>query len=141
MNTPPSNAAQASSTSGSPASFHQPIIQKDHEKPRLTDEQKKTNHITSEQNRRNFLRQQFDRLSEMVPGTRGKARSEAVVLEKLVDYGHSQIEDGQRMIEEIERRGGYVDPEMRAKFFVPGRHRCHAEDVEADDLEGGKSFR
>ena len=76
----------------------------------------------------------------MVPGTRGKARSEAVVLEKLVDYGHSQIEDGQRMIEEIERRGGYVDPEMRAKFFVPGRHRVQTEDAEADDPEGGKSF-
>lgn len=135
FNTPPSNAAQASSTSNSPASFTQANVHKDNEKARLTDEQKKTNHITSEQNRRNFLRQQFDRLSEMVPGTRGKARSEAVVLEKLVDYGHSQIEEGQRMIEEIERGGGFVDPAIRAKFFVPGRP---AKDVDADADESGE---
>ena len=118
MNTPP---AHASSTSNSPASFGQSHILRENDKPRLTEEQKKTNHITSEQNRRNFLRQQFDRLTDMVPGTKGKARSEAIVLEKLVDYGHSQIEEGQRMILEIEGKGGYVDPDVRAKFFVPGR--------------------
>ena len=134
MDTPPFNAAQTSSASNSPGSFNQANVAKDNEKPRLTDEQKKTNHINSEQNRRNFLRQQFDRLSEMVPGTKGKARSEAVVLEKLVDFGHSQIEQGQRMIEEIERRGGYVDPEIRAKFFVPGRHRYHTGNTGADGL-------
>ena len=135
MESSPFNAAQTSSAaSNSPGSLNQTSIAKDNEKPRLTDEQKKTNHINSEQNRRNFLRQQFDRLSEMVPGTKGKARSEAVVLEKLVDFGHSQIEQGQRMIEEIERRGGYVDPEIRAKFFVPGRHRYRAGNAEADGL-------
>ncbi|CAF9918344.1 MAG: hypothetical protein HETSPECPRED_003732 [Heterodermia speciosa] len=134
MDTPPFNTTQTSSASNSPGSFNQANVAKDNEKPRLTDEQKKTNHINSEQNRRNFLRQQFDRLSEMVPGTKGKARSEAVVLEKLVDFGHSQIEQGQRMIEEIERRGGYVDPEIRAKFFVPGRHRYHTGNAGADGL-------
>lgn len=135
MESPPFNAAPTSSAaSNSPGSFTQANFVKDNEKPRLTDEQKKTNHINSEQNRRNFLRQQFDRLSEMVPGTKGKARSEAVVLEKLVDFGHSQIEQGQRMIEEIERRGGYVDPEIRAKFFVPGRHRYHSGNAGADGL-------
>ena len=135
MNTPPFNTVQTPSASNSPASFNQSNTQKDNDKPRLTDQQKKTNHITSEQNRRNFLRQQFDRLSEIVPGTQGKARSEAVVLEKLVNYGHSQIEEGQRMIEEIEKMGGAVDPETRAKFYVAGRHRRFTEGTEEEIME------
>lgn len=134
MDTPPFNAAHTSSTSNSPASYNPYAVPKD-DKPRLTDEQKKTNHITSEQNRRNFLRQQFDRLSEIVPGTQGKARSEAVVLEKLVNYGHSQIEEGQRMILDIERMGGAVDPETRAKFFVAGRDRLSTGGAGSDDPE------
>ena len=140
MNTPPFNPAQASSKSNSPASFNLPGSQKDNDKPRLTEQQKKSNHITSEQNRRIFLRQQFDRLSEIIPGTEGKARSEAVVLEKLVEYGAAQIKEGQEMIHEIERMGGSVDSETRAKFFVEGRDAM-PEDKEVEYTQGQIGYR
>ena len=115
-----SDQAQASSTSNSPSSqaqLNQALRQREAEKPRLTDDQKKTNHITSEQNRRNFLRSQFDRLSETVPGAKGKARSEALVLEKLVQYGHAQLEEGRAIIDEIESNGGVVDARLKAKYY------------------------
>lgn len=109
-----------SSNSNSPSSHGQlnpGSRQREAEKPRLTDDQKKSNHITSEQNRRNYLRSQFDRLSETIPGARGKARSEAVVLEKLVEYGQSQLREGRAMIDEIESREGVVDAQMKAKYY------------------------
>ena len=138
--------AQRSSTSNSPggqAQSNQAIRQREAEKPRLTDDQKKTNHITSEQNRRNYLRSQFDRLSETVPGTKGKARSEALVLEKLVEYGNAQLEEGRKMIEEIESHGGSVDAETKAKYYGGRDSDDHGEgnrtEGRVQDHEGEES--
>ncbi|PPJ61242.1 hypothetical protein CBER1_06721 [Cercospora berteroae] len=55
-------------------------------KSRLTEEQKKRNHIESEKKRREAIRNGFDRLSTIVPGMHGQARSEAIVLAATVDY-------------------------------------------------------
>ncbi|KAL8832782.1 MAG: hypothetical protein Q9191_000054 [Dirinaria sp. TL-2023a] len=109
--------------------------QREADKPRLTHDQKKTNHITSEQNRRNFLRSQFDRLSEIVPDAKGKARSEALVLERLVEYGHAQLKEGRKMIEIIERQGGAVDPRLRMKYFEAPHFNAYEgiDEVEAAD--------
>ena len=52
------------------------------ERPRLTESEKKTNHIASEQKRRMAIREGFDRLTELVPGLEGMGRSESVVLQK-----------------------------------------------------------
>ena len=112
-----SEQVPASPISNSPDSQTHVLRQREADKPRLTHDQKKTNHITSEQNRRNFLRSQFDRLSELVPDAKGKARSEALVLERLVEYGHAQLKEGRKMIEHIERQGGVVEPQIRAKYF------------------------
>lgn len=51
------------------------------DKPRLTEEEKKLNHIRSEKKRREAIRDGFNRLSDIVPGMEGKGRSEALVLE------------------------------------------------------------
>ncbi|KAF2720441.1 hypothetical protein K431DRAFT_203463, partial [Polychaeton citri CBS 116435] len=56
------------------------------DKPRLTDLEKKQNHIISEQKRRQAIREGFDRLAELVPGMEGQGRSEAVVLQATVQY-------------------------------------------------------
>lgn len=56
------------------------------DKPRLTDEQKKKNHIESEKKRREAIRKGFEDLSKIVPGCSGQARSESVVLQKTVKY-------------------------------------------------------
>nr|POE66098.1 protein ino4 [Quercus suber] len=58
----------------------------DNKQARLTDAQKKANHIDSERKRREAIREGFDRLSEIVPGMGGQGRSEAVVLQHTVQY-------------------------------------------------------
>lgn len=83
------------------------------DKPRLTEQEKKNNHIASEQKRRAAIREGFDRLTELVPGLEGQGRSESIVLKKTVDFMHLQIKERKELIAEIERRGGRVDEDMR----------------------------
>ena len=61
------------------------------ERPRLTERQKKENHIRSEQKRREAIREGFDRLAAIVPGMEGQGRSEAVVLEATLQHMREQI--------------------------------------------------
>ncbi|MCJ1383526.1 hypothetical protein MMC17_006640 [Xylographa soralifera] len=84
-------------------------------KPRLTEEEKKQNHIASEQKRRAAIRAQFDRLAELTPGMAGLGRSEGVVLSKVVEFAREQVEERKRLIAEIEERGGVVA--MEDKVF------------------------
>ncbi|ORZ23868.1 hypothetical protein BCR41DRAFT_368975 [Lobosporangium transversale] len=54
----------------------------------LTEAEKKANHIASEQKRRQNIRIGFDSLVEIVPTLSDCHRSEAVILQKSVDYIH-----------------------------------------------------
>lgn len=56
------------------------------DKPRLTAEQKKQNHIESERKRREAIRNGFQKLSDKVPNCKGQARSEGIVLANTVKY-------------------------------------------------------
>ncbi|OKL64687.1 hypothetical protein UA08_01056 [Talaromyces atroroseus] len=85
------------------------------DKPRLTDQEKKNNHIASEQKRRAAIREGFDRLTELVPGLEGQGRSESVVLKKTVDFLRSQLEERRKLVAEIERVGGQVDDSFRPR--------------------------
>lgn len=85
----------------------------DKEKPRLTEQEKKINHIASEQKRRAAIREGFDRLTELVPGLEGQGRSESVVLRKSVDFIHAKLQERQSLIREIEARGGRIDDSLR----------------------------
>ncbi|KAK8163676.1 hypothetical protein IWX90DRAFT_236427 [Phyllosticta citrichinensis] len=67
------------------------------DKPRLTEEEKKSNHIASEQKRRQAIRQGFDQLASIVPGMEGQGRSEAVVLEATVKYIREQYAEQLRL--------------------------------------------
>ncbi|KAG0319470.1 hypothetical protein BG000_003866 [Podila horticola] len=74
---------------GSPASNDPPV--KATKKPHhelLTEAEKKANHIASEQKRRQNIRVGFDSLVEIVPTLSDCHRSEAVILQKSVDYIH-----------------------------------------------------
>ncbi|PWY90058.1 Maf-domain-containing protein [Aspergillus heteromorphus CBS 117.55] len=102
-NTPTGNSS-SKPVSGSSASNAQ-----DKEKPRLTEQEKKNNHIASEQKRRAAIREGFDRLTELVPGLEGQGRSESIVLRKTVDFIQLQLQERQELIAEIERRGGCID--------------------------------
>ncbi|RHZ59017.1 uncharacterized protein CDV56_101365 [Aspergillus thermomutatus] len=85
----------------------------DRDKPRLTEQEKKNNHIASEQKRRAAIREGFDRLTELVPGLEGQGRSESIVLRKTVDFIHLKLQERQELIAEIESRGGHIDDVFR----------------------------
>ncbi|KAJ5131360.1 uncharacterized protein N7515_007399 [Penicillium bovifimosum] len=87
--------------------------QPDKDKPRLTEQEKKSNHIASEQKRRAAIREGFDRLTELVPGLEGQGRSESIVLQKTVDFIHVKLQERHDLIAEIERKGGRVDDSFR----------------------------
>lgn len=71
-----SNSAEEESTSGRAGRARKPA----HEL--LTEDQKKANHIASEQKRRANIKIGFDQLVDMVPSLDGSHRSESLVLQK-----------------------------------------------------------
>jgi len=83
------------------------------EKPRLSEHEKKANHIASEQKRRQAIREGFDRLTELVPGLEGQGRSESVVLKKTVDHMRAQLAERRRLVERLEDLGGHVEEAMK----------------------------
>ncbi|KAK4117368.1 hypothetical protein N656DRAFT_698681 [Canariomyces notabilis] len=85
------------------------------DRPRpLTEAEKKANHIASaEQKRRQAIREGFDRLSEIVPGLKGQARSEALVLKKTLDFARQLMQERKALIEELDALGEHVDSEIR----------------------------
>ncbi|KAM0259941.1 hypothetical protein ACHAQJ_003033 [Trichoderma viride] len=83
------------------------------DKPRLTEEEKKQNHIASEQKRRQAIREGFDRLTELVPGLEGQGRSEGLVLKRTVDYMREQLAQRQALIDRVEQAGGDVDAKFK----------------------------
>jgi len=83
------------------------------DKPRLSEYEKKANHIASEQKRRQAIREGFDRLTELVPGLEGQGRSESVVLNKTVIYMREQLEERKRLVRQIEELGGKVEESMK----------------------------
>ncbi|ERS95970.1 helix-loop-helix DNA-binding protein domain protein [Sporothrix schenckii 1099-18] len=83
------------------------------EKPRLTEREKKQNHIASEQKRRQAIREGFDRLTELVPGLEGQGRSEGLVLQRTVEFMNAELEKRRQLIRDIESRGGTVDEKDR----------------------------
>lgn len=85
----------------------------DKDKPRLTEQEKKSNHIASEQKRRAAIREGFDRLTELVPGLEGQGRSESIVLNKTVEFMRLKLQERQELIAEIESRGGRIDETLR----------------------------
>jgi hypothetical protein len=74
------------------------------EKPRLTEQEKKNNHIASEQKRRQAIRDGFDRLANIVPGMTGQGRSENLVLQSTLDFLKKQLDDYHAMMAEARLR-------------------------------------
>lgn len=94
------------------------------EKPRLTEEEKKNNHIASEQKRRQAIRQGFDRLASIVPGMEGQGRSEAIVLDATVKYMKEQYAEQQRLVEAARTKG--IDPAT-----IPGLPESYKETLDS----------
>lgn len=75
------------------------------EKPRLTEQEKKNNHIASEQKRRQAIRDGFDRLANLVPGLQGLGRSENIVLSGTLEYLKQNLVTYKDLLQEAERQG------------------------------------
>ncbi|KAF1835694.1 hypothetical protein BDW02DRAFT_495297 [Decorospora gaudefroyi] len=75
------------------------------DRPRLTEAQKKENHIRSEQKRREAIREGFDRLASIVPGLQGQGRSEAVVLGGAIKLMREKIVERQEIIDHARAKG------------------------------------
>jgi heteromeric Ino2p/Ino4p transcription factor len=75
------------------------------DRPRLTEAQKKENHIRSEQKRREAIREGFDKLASIVPGMEGQGRSEAVVLEATIRYMREQVVERERLVAKAKAQG------------------------------------
>ncbi|KAF2198042.1 hypothetical protein GQ43DRAFT_483652 [Delitschia confertaspora ATCC 74209] len=95
------------------------------DRPRLTEAQKKENHIRSEQKRREAIREGFDKLASLVPGMEGQGRSEAVVLEATIKFLQDQILERRNLIERARERGidteewelpGHVEPAVERQL-------------------------
>ncbi|GAM87281.1 hypothetical protein ANO11243_053030 [Dothideomycetidae sp. 11243] len=72
---------------------------------RLTDEQRKHNHIQSERQRREAVRNGFNQLSEIVPGMVDQGKSEVKVLTATVDYIAEQLKRKEEFKEHCMRLG------------------------------------
>ncbi|KAJ4295744.1 hypothetical protein N0V88_004446 [Collariella sp. IMI 366227] len=86
----------------------------DDSRPRLTEEERKRNHIKSEQKRRAALRVRFEKLTTIVPDTEGQARSEGLVLNKTLDHIVDLMNDRRKMVQTLEARGISVDSKYKA---------------------------
>ncbi|KAI9665378.1 MAG: hypothetical protein M1831_001816 [Alyxoria varia] len=72
--------------------------------PRLTDVQKKENHIKSEKKRRDAIREGFDRFAGAV-GMPGQGRSEAAVMSNGTRFLKSELANRYFLVEEAKTRG------------------------------------
>lgn len=82
-------------------------------KENLTEEQKRSNHILSEQKRRNLIRQGFDELCSLVPGLRGGGFSKSAMLTQAADWLDDMIRGNDilnRQLAEMKNINGLVMP-------------------------------
>jgi heteromeric Ino2p/Ino4p transcription factor len=90
------------------------------DRPRLTDAEKKQNHILSEQKRRQAIRMGFDRLAAMTPGMNGLGRSEATVLSHAVDEIKKQTAIKERIKRKLLKDHPDVDEAWFENFYKEG---------------------
>ena len=75
------------------------------DKLRLTEQEKKSNHIASEQKRRQAIREGFDEIADLVPGLQGQGRSEAIVLQGATAYMRKLLAERWQLVAEGRRMG------------------------------------
>ena len=101
---PPSTYAPSSASSSSPQPNGKPPRKKRREN--LSEQQKRINHITSEQKRRNLIQEGFNEIHSLVPTLRGQRErgdSKSTVLLKTVEYIRELREGNDRLRRMIKR--------------------------------------
>lgn len=72
----------------------------------LTEDQKRENHIKSEQKRRTLIREGFEDLGELVPGLRGGGFSKSAVLIMSADWLEELIQGNEALRQQLAQMGG-----------------------------------
>ncbi|KAI1074288.1 hypothetical protein F5B20DRAFT_564026 [Whalleya microplaca] len=106
------------------------------DKPRLTEEEKKQNHIASEQKRREAIRGGFDRLCDLVPGLEGQGRSEGLVLKKTVEYMRENLVKRRELVQKLEAEGKFVEERLKEPIKILERLE---EKERIEGTHGGQS--
>lgn len=75
------------------------------DKPRLSEQEKKNNHIASEQKRRQAIREGFDEIADLTPGLSGHGRSEAMVLEGASRFLKSLLAERWKLLQQAQEQG------------------------------------
>lgn len=79
------------------------------ERQRLTEREKKENHLASERRRREAIRKEFDALCEIVPGMKGLGRSEHTVLDASLEFIRAKVAENKKLVERARAAGHNVD--------------------------------
>ena len=107
------------------------------DKPRLTEQEKKSNHIASEQKRRQAIREGFDEIADLVPGLKGHGRSEAMVLEGATAFVKKLLAERWRLVVEARSKGMDVSAfEMDRVTLEIARLAAADEDAELEQEDG-----
>jgi heteromeric Ino2p/Ino4p transcription factor len=137
------SAASSASPSLSPTSAN--LKAAAGEKRRLTEKEKKANHLASEKKRREHIRDQFDRLSNIVPGLEGRARSEGLVLQSTIEYIRKLMLARRELIQSLEANGVEVPVdyksslEMLPRWFFDDDWEAQMEKSTSGSKGGGSS--
>jgi hypothetical protein len=98
----------------------------------LTEEEKRANHIASEQKRRNTIRNGFRDITELIPDLKDINSSKSTILFKAVDFIHS-LEKRNRM---LRRRAEHLESRLRMKQqqHVQYQHQQYQQHLSQQDL-------
>ncbi|GAB7341861.1 hypothetical protein MBLNU457_g0180t1 [Dothideomycetes sp. NU457] len=110
------------------------------QKARLTDEQKKNNHNTSEQARRQAIREQFEQLANMMPGWEGKGASEAKVMEAAVGYLKEQLQKKGELNEKGVKLDGLLTESEFDKIYNDEAARAEERQRQREEAGDGNSM-
>ena len=83
------------------------------EKRLLTEQEKKDNHIRSEQKRRFNVRTGMVKLSEIIPGAEKLFTSEIKMFDKYGTYVAQLVEERKAMVQELEAKGCVVEEHFK----------------------------
>lgn len=109
-----SGSSKARRASGENSS-RKPKLQQGNKPPRenLTEEQKRTNHILSEQKRRNLIKQGFDELCSLVPELRGGGFSKSAMLVQAANWLEDILRGNELLktqLAELRAMNGFIIP-------------------------------
>jgi len=96
---PPAETAGKRRRSGTSGALKQP-------RENLTDEQKRENHIKSEQKRRTLIKEGFDDLCIIVPGLKGGGFSKSAVLSQAAEFLEELLQGNAPLRQQLARLGG-----------------------------------